>query len=154
MMNITERSIRNGKYTFALAWERALKYCAIPYYGFSPLAKKRMLSVYIQAQVKNLETKRKWQVDHIIPLYGINICGLHVPDNLRVVSKAANQAKSNFFKPYSLTASGKKTFIEGILPSPERGVWKAPRKGRANPTKKSFKRRAKKLLYGKRNFNK
>lgn len=152
-MNITERSIKNGKYTYALAWARALKYNAIPAYAFKAPVKKKVLSVYIQAQVKNLETKKRWQVDHIIPLYGVNICGLHVPNNLRVVSKAANQAKSNYFKPY-IEKEGKKTYVEGILPLPEKKPYKPPRKGRANPTKKSFKRRMKRLVFGKRNFGK
>jgi len=152
-MTITERSIKNGKYTYKLAWERALRYSAIPAYGFSPTSKKKILSIYIQAQVKNLQTKKRWQVDHIIPLYGINVCGLHVPANLRVISKGANQVKSNHFKPY-IQKNGRKVYVEGIVPSPERYVWYPPRRGRANPTKKSFKRRAKKLIYGKRNFGK
>lgn len=153
-MNITEKSIKNGNYTFKLAWERALKYNAIPAYANTIKSKKKILSVYIQAQLKNLQTKKRWQVDHIIPLYGVNICGLHVPDNLRVISKSANQAKSNTFRPYSLDMTGKKTFLEGILPLPEKYVYYPPRRGRANPTKKSTKRRMKKLVFGKRNFGK
>lgn len=152
-MSFTEKSIRNGKYTFKLAWERALKYNAIPCWGFTPQQKKSILNIYIQAQIKNFETKKRWQVDHIIPLYGVNICGLHIAENLRILSKNANQAKSNYFRPFKLDKNGKKTFLEGILPCPEKKQWKPPRKGRANPTKKSFKRRVKKLLFRKRNFN-
>jgi hypothetical protein len=153
-MNFTEKSIKNGKFTFKLAWERALRFKAIPKWARTPRHKKAILSIYIQAQLKNLETKKRWQVDHIDPLYGINVCGLHVAENLRVISKNANQAKSNYFRPYILSRDGKKTFLEGVLPLPEKVSWKPPRKGRANPTKKSFKRRAKRLIFRKRNFYK
>ena len=34
-------------------------------------------------------------VDHVIPLRGRNVCGLHVPENLRLVTPAENMAKGN-----------------------------------------------------------
>jgi DNA-directed RNA polymerase subunit RPC12/RpoP len=36
-------------------------------------------------------------VDHIIPLYGRNVCGLHVESNLRVIPKTLNLRKGNKF---------------------------------------------------------
>ena len=36
-----------------------------------------------------------YEIDHIIPLKGKLVSGLHVPGNLRVVPKAVNQAKQN-----------------------------------------------------------
>jgi len=36
-----------------------------------------------------------FDVDHIIPLSGDGVCGLHIPTNLRVIPKKANQRKSN-----------------------------------------------------------
>ena len=37
------------------------------------------------------------EVDHIIPLKGRNVCGLHVPYNLKVVSHSLNRIKANKF---------------------------------------------------------
>lgn len=54
-------------------------------------------SIYKQAADLEKDTGKRWEVDHIIPLNGKNVSGLHVPDNLRVVPREANRAKSNIF---------------------------------------------------------
>ena len=57
------------------AWDRAnatCEYCRLP-------------------QVFSILT---FEVDHIIPLHGNNVSGLHVPWNLKVIFKTVNRAKS------------------------------------------------------------
>ena len=40
-----------------------------------------------------------WEVDHIIPLRGSNVSGLHVPLNVQVIPKALNRRKRNVYHP-------------------------------------------------------
>ncbi len=50
---------------------------------------------YEKAHYLTEVTGVKWEVDHIIPLQGQNISGLHVPWNLRVITKEENVRKNN-----------------------------------------------------------
>lgn len=51
---------------------------------------RRIKSIYMACA-----DKPGFQVDHIIPILGKNVCGLHVENNLRIITKLDNLEKSN-----------------------------------------------------------
>lgn len=59
--------------------------------------KQRIKKLYEIAAKVSRATGVKHHVDHVFPLISPLVCGLHVPENMRVIAAQANLAKSNTF---------------------------------------------------------
>jgi len=57
----------------------------------------QMWGIYELARIRTERTGTKWCVDHILPLRGKIISGLHVPENLQVITLEDNATKNNIF---------------------------------------------------------
>lgn len=52
---------------------------------------------YRLAQMRSELFKTQWEVDHIVPIRGSDVCGLHVETNLQVIPRSLNASKQNRF---------------------------------------------------------
>jgi len=80
-----------GKRNASAAKRYALQKQATPLWGDKVLIEE----AFILAQLRTQLTGVKWHVDHIIPLNGSIVCGLHVEDNLQVLLWKDNLEKGN-----------------------------------------------------------
>lgn len=78
-------------YYFLNAKRRAIKLKATP--KWSELDKIKL--VYEKTKWLESLTGLKYEVDHVIPLQGKNVCGLHVWQNLQILEVSENRKKSN-----------------------------------------------------------
>lgn len=54
-------------------------------------------AIYAMSKHLSQVTGTIWEVDHVVPLQGKNVSGLHVPVNLQIVPKSVNRNKRNLF---------------------------------------------------------
>jgi len=78
---------------FRLSLRRAGLRC--PKWARSDVFIPEFFRIYKRAQVKTHFQRQgeRWHVDHIVPLKGEKVCGLHVPWNLHVIPATVNIAK-------------------------------------------------------------
>ena len=65
----------------------------------SEICLEEIKTIYKRAQLIKLFTGETWHVDHIIPLQGKTVSGLHVPWNLQILPAEDNLRKANKFTP-------------------------------------------------------
>ena len=85
----------NPEYYKALTSVRRRKHRNATPKWITPEQKLAMRELYLQAQKMTKLTGERYVVDHIIPLISPEVCGLHVPWNLRVITQEENLIKSN-----------------------------------------------------------
>ena len=64
----------------------------------TPIDFERINNEYRVAKLLSKLTGSSWHVDHIIPLQGKLVSGLHVPSNLKAIPAKENMAKNNKFE--------------------------------------------------------
>ena len=76
------------------AKKRGAKKNALPSW-LSETQHNEIKKAYFKAKKLEKNTGEKYHVDHIAPLQGENVCGLHVPWNLEPITASANTSKRN-----------------------------------------------------------
>lgn len=57
--------------------------------------RNKIKEIYKKCIAKSKDSGIKYEVDHIVPLKGVNVSGLHVHWNLQIIKATENRSKSN-----------------------------------------------------------
>jgi hypothetical protein len=97
-MNDRWRRENPGKATSIIAKRRAFKKKALAIWANTDAIKK----IYDKAKYLSKTTGIPHEVDHIYPLQSKYMCGLHVENNLQILTKSENSSKNNRIWPGQL----------------------------------------------------
>lgn len=61
----------------------------------TPENASKIADIYRECRQISEQTGIPHEVDHVMPVNGVDSCGLHVPWNLRIVTRAVNRSKGN-----------------------------------------------------------
>lgn len=86
---------KNPEYYKALTSVRKRRHRSATPSWITSEQKLNMRQLYLKAQELTKLTGQRYVVDHIVPLINPEVCGLHVPWNLRVMTQEENLKKSN-----------------------------------------------------------
>jgi len=86
-----------GKINAIIARRKAAKLQRTPKW-LTDFDKLKIKCIYSIAAMLTRENNEPWHVDHIIPLQGKTVSGLHVPSNLRPMREIENKTKSNIYE--------------------------------------------------------
>lgn len=91
-----ERRTKSGHAAFVRMTDRMKKLCRLTNWDqeFTEFVCKE---AHHLARLRDKCTGQKWSVDHIAPIKGRNVSGLHVWYNLQVIPMRQNRLKHNFF---------------------------------------------------------
>lgn len=88
------REENKDKHCAKEARRRASKIKATPNW-LTDKQKHQIGEIYTLCKIITEETREQHHVDHIVPLKGKNVCGLHVPWNLQIIPAKENLSKGN-----------------------------------------------------------
>jgi hypothetical protein len=91
------RSKNKGKINALCAARKAVVKQRTPQW-LTSFDKVKIRCMYQLAAMYTKESGEPWHVDHVIPLQGAIVSGLHVPNNLRVVRGIENIQKKNKYE--------------------------------------------------------
>lgn len=80
------------KYVINRANRRAAQAQATPSW-LTSIDKAQITAYYEIAKAKEMQTGVKYHVDHMVPIYNPEVCGLHVPWNLQTITATENLSK-------------------------------------------------------------
>ena len=89
---VKEASVRN----------RYRRYRAIPSW-LTDEQQQQINNIYKECKEMTMQTGIEHHVDHIIPIHGKTVSGLHVPENLQILTASENCSKKNSFEAGTLT---------------------------------------------------